>query len=198
MEIAEIKAQLTLARVLQHYGLKPDRNHRLHCPFHPDTTPSLQVYPKTGTVYCFSSNCPLHGKALDVASLQVQELILKPAVLVDGEVDLRNATIGVLRDDPATWPDRLLLDGLTYQALERRENVLYEWNFVRGLKRRMKRKARLRPGVFDLSRLAGIKTVRDFDDAYTAPYFGFAGAEDYYHRASAMRIIRKDMSAVRW
>lgn len=78
---------------------------------------------------------------------------------------------------------------LCVQALERRENVLYEWNFVRGLKRRMKRKARLQPGVFDLSRLASIKTVRDFDDAYTAPYFGFAGAEDYYHRASAMRII---------
>jgi uncharacterized protein len=78
---------------------------------------------------------------------------------------------------------------LCVQALERRGNVLYEWNFVRGLKRRMKRKARLQPGVFDLSRLAGIKTVREFDEAYTAPYFGFAGAEDYYHRASAMRII---------
>lgn len=75
------------------------------------------------------------------------------------------------------------------QALERRENVLYEWNFVRGLKRRMRRKGRLRPGAFDLSLLDRIRTVREFDDAYTAPYFGFAGAEDYYHRASAMRVI---------
>jgi uncharacterized protein len=75
------------------------------------------------------------------------------------------------------------------RALERRENVLYEWNFVRGLKRRMKRKGRLQPGRFDLSRLAAIRTVREFDDAYTAPYFGFADAEDYYHRASAMRVI---------
>ena len=74
-------------------------------------------------------------------------------------------------------------------ALERGENVLYEWNFVRGLKRRMKRKGRLQPGRFDLSRLAAIRTVREFDDAYTAPYFGFADAEDYYHRASAMRVI---------
>ena len=31
--------------------------------------------------------------------------------------------------------------------------------------------------------------MREFDEAYTAPYFGFAGADDYYHRASAMRII---------
>ena len=66
MEITEIKAQLTLARVLQHYGLKPDKHRRLHCPFHDDTTPSLQVYYKTHTAYCFSSNCTTHGRSLDV------------------------------------------------------------------------------------------------------------------------------------
>jgi predicted alpha/beta-fold hydrolase len=75
------------------------------------------------------------------------------------------------------------------RALERPGNALYQWNFVRDLKRRMKRKERFRPGLFDLSRLASIRTVRDFDNAYTAPYFGFADAEDYYHRASAMRVI---------
>jgi hypothetical protein len=58
------------------------------------------------------------GSALEVNSLQVRELVLRPAVPVDGEVDLRNAVIGALRDDPATWPDQLRLDGLTYQALE--------------------------------------------------------------------------------
>jgi len=75
------------------------------------------------------------------------------------------------------------------RALERRENWLYEWNFVRDLKRRMRRKEQCRPGRFDLTRLDAIKTVRQFDEAYTAPYFGFRDAEDYYHRASAMRVI---------
>jgi len=75
------------------------------------------------------------------------------------------------------------------RALERRENCLYQWNFVRELKRRMRRKDRYRRGVFDLSHLRAIRTVREFDDAYTAPHFGFKDAEDYYHRASAMRII---------
>src|SRR5207248_3141419 len=56
------------------------------------------------------------------------------------------------------------------------------------LKRRMRRKDRFRPGLFDLSKLDRIRTVRDFDEAYTAPYFGFKDAEDYYHRASAMRV----------
>ncbi len=75
------------------------------------------------------------------------------------------------------------------RALERPGNVLYQWNFVRDLKRRMRRKERFWPGRFDLSILDRIKTVREFDEAYTAPYFGFKDAEDYYHRASAMRVI---------
>lgn len=66
MEIPEIKQQLSLAQVLNHYHLKPDKNLRLHCPFHDDKTPSMQVYYKTQTCYCFSSSCKTHGKSLDV------------------------------------------------------------------------------------------------------------------------------------
>ena len=57
MEIPEIKSRLTITQVLEHYHLKPDRNHRLLCPFHEDKTPSLQVYPDTNTWTCFSTNC---------------------------------------------------------------------------------------------------------------------------------------------
>lgn len=66
MEITAIKQQLPLSKVLTHYGLTPDTNRRLRCPFHTDRTPSLQVYPDTNTCYCFSSNCKTHGKAMDV------------------------------------------------------------------------------------------------------------------------------------
>jgi len=55
MQIEEIKARLTLSEVLKHYGLKPDKNLRLLCPFHEDKKPSMQVYYKTHTAYCFSS-----------------------------------------------------------------------------------------------------------------------------------------------
>jgi predicted alpha/beta-fold hydrolase len=75
------------------------------------------------------------------------------------------------------------------RALERPGNGLYQWNFVRDLKRRMRRKNRHHPGLFDLSKLDAVKTVREFDETFTAPYFGFRSAEDYYHRASAMRVI---------
>jgi uncharacterized protein len=74
-------------------------------------------------------------------------------------------------------------------ALERPENGLYQWNFVKDLKRRMRRKERTRPGLFDLRKLSAIRTVREFDAAFTAPYFGFLSAEDYYRRASSMRVI---------
>jgi DNA primase len=66
MEINEIKQHLNLETVLNYYQLTPDKNNRLHCPFHEDKTPSLQVYLNTQTAYCFSSNCKTHGKSLDV------------------------------------------------------------------------------------------------------------------------------------
>ncbi len=75
------------------------------------------------------------------------------------------------------------------RALERRQNFIYQWNFVRGLKARMRRKAACFPGRFDTAPLDRIRTVREFDEIYTAPHFGFRGASDYYHRASAMRVI---------
>jgi DNA primase len=66
MTIQEIKQRLTLSMLLQHYGLKADKQNRLKCPFHNDKTPSLQLYYKTQTCYCFSTNCNTHGKAIDV------------------------------------------------------------------------------------------------------------------------------------
>jgi predicted alpha/beta-fold hydrolase len=73
-------------------------------------------------------------------------------------------------------------------ALERRSNLAYEFNFVRNLKARMRRKADAFPGQYQLDPLPGIWTVRKFDEVYTAPHHGFRDAADYYHRASALRV----------
>jgi predicted alpha/beta-fold hydrolase len=75
------------------------------------------------------------------------------------------------------------------QAIERRENRIYEWNFCRNLQGRMRRKAKHFPGIFNLDGLWKVWSIRTFDDRYTAPHHGFKGASDYYHRASAMRVI---------
>ena len=50
-------------------------------------------------------------------------------------------------------------------ALGRRANVVYQWNFVRNLKSRMRRKAAAFPGTFSLDALGRIWTVRAFDEA---------------------------------
>lgn len=81
MEIAEIKRQLGIDQVLRHYGLKPDKHDRLLCPFHPDKTPSLQVYPKTGTWCCFSSNCTA-GTGDAIQFIQLMEKCNKHEALV--------------------------------------------------------------------------------------------------------------------
>jgi DNA primase len=87
MEIQEIKTRLSIAQVLEHYNLKADgtalgKNARLCCPFHDDKTPSMQVYEKTNTVYCFSANCKTHGHSLDVIDfIMHQENISKHEAL---------------------------------------------------------------------------------------------------------------------
>jgi hypothetical protein len=73
-------------------------------------------------------------------------------------------------------------------ALDRRSNVVYQWNFVRNLKARMRRKAAAVPDAFSLDALGRIRTVRRFDDVYTAPHHGFRDSADYYYRASALRV----------
>lgn len=77
------------------------------------------------------------------------------------------------------------------RAIEGRANVLYQWNFVRNLKARMRRKSRSWPGAFDLSHLDRISTIREFDDAYTAPHHGFGNATNYYAKASALRVANR-------
>jgi uncharacterized protein len=77
---------------------------------------------------------------------------------------------------------------LCADALALPGNFLYEWHFVRSLKARMRRKAELFPGKFNLEPMARVKTVRDFDDIITATYCGFQGASDYYERSSARRV----------
>jgi len=76
-------------------------------------------------------------------------------------------------------------------ALARPENRLYQRHFVRHLKSRMQRKAKLFPGQFELNGLRRVRTVREFDDAVTAPHCGYGDAANYYQQASALRVAQR-------
>ena len=74
-------------------------------------------------------------------------------------------------------------------ALGEPRNFVYQRHFVTGLKRRMRLKTILFPGVFAVDGMRNIRSVREFDELITARFCGFAGADDYYKRASALQLI---------
>lgn len=141
-----------------------------------------------------------HSGLIDDALIVVRELVAEgldrivvAGYSLGGNLALRlaglttPATLPALKAVCAVSPVAELAECV--DALERRANVVYQWNFVRNLRGRMRRKDQTFPGRFDLSHLAHIRTVRQFDDVYTAPYFGFGTAQNYYHHAAAMRVI---------
>ncbi len=79
--------------------------------------------------------------------------------------------------------------GPSADALHRPANRIYEWKFLRALRRRFRRKAMIFPQAFDITRADYLHSLRDFDDRITAFYSGYTGADDYYHRAAAARVL---------
>lgn len=69
--------------------------------------------------------------------------------------------------------------------LARGPNRIYTRYFLRTLKRFAAAKLRCHPDLFDEQRMRRARTLYDFDDVVTAPLHGFAGAEDYWRRASS-------------
>jgi uncharacterized protein len=68
-------------------------------------------------------------------------------------------------------------------------NRVYEQRFVARLVAQLRRRAEVWPGRFEVVFSQKIRTIREFDEAVTAPHFGFAGADDYYARCSARPLL---------
>ena len=62
---------------------------------------------------------------------------------------------------------------------------------MRSLRRRVRRKSRLQPALFDARGLWRVRTLRQFDERYTAPHGGFRDAADYYARTSSLKVIER-------
>lgn len=78
---------------------------------------------------------------------------------------------------------------ISSDRLHEAANSLYEWWFLISLRKSFRRKAQLWPGRYDPSLLEKVHSVRDFDEHITARYMGFAGAADYYDKASSSRVL---------
>jgi predicted alpha/beta-fold hydrolase len=68
-------------------------------------------------------------------------------------------------------------------------NWIYQQDFVRRLKKRIRTKHKLFPDLYDISGLGEVRTLREFDERFTAPAHGFADADDYYYRSSSIRVL---------
>lgn len=76
------------------------------------------------------------------------------------------------------------------RKLSQGANRFYEWNFVRTLRAQVRRLHERFPelGPVDLSH---VRSIHDFDDAYTAKRCGFASAAEYYEICSSAPRIKE-------
>jgi uncharacterized protein len=78
--------------------------------------------------------------------------------------------------------------GASAELILSRRNWIYHKQFMHSLKKRIRLKQKLFPDVYDLSELPRIRNLREFDNAFTSVASGFLNADDYYHRASSIRV----------
>lgn len=64
-------------------------------------------------------------------------------------------------------------------------SFVYRERFLRRLRRKAAEKARRHPGAFDARAAAASRTFAEFDEAVTAPVFGFASAAEYWRLSSS-------------
>jgi len=76
-------------------------------------------------------------------------------------------------------------------ALELRQNYFYERHFVSRLMASYGKKVQLFPQRYPNNGVGAIRTIREFDDAITAPQFGFRSAQEYYDASGAKRVVRE-------
>ncbi len=98
MEIQDIKSNLTLSQILQHYGLKP-KNNMLNCPFHEDKTASLQVNLEKHFYKCHACG----AKGDQIQWVQDYERITKHEAIVKCE-QLANS------QEPVVWETKKIIE----------------------------------------------------------------------------------------
>ncbi len=75
------------------------------------------------------------------------------------------------------------------EAIAQPRNFLYERHFLSSYRRRLRRKAKLFPERYSIDEIARYQSLREWDEAITAPASGYDDASDYYSRTSALRVV---------
>jgi predicted alpha/beta-fold hydrolase len=73
--------------------------------------------------------------------------------------------------------------------LSEASNQLYLKNFLWGFRRKIRAKKQIMPDKIHDHNFHTIKTLKDYDDRYTAPIHGFADAEDYWAKCHCKQFL---------
>ena len=137
------------------------------------------------------------------ATEDLRAVIAHASSLSTGELFLIGFSLGgnlILKclaeqDPPPRWRAAVAISApvdlaSSADALDLRpENALYRHRFLRSLNRKAAAKAQRFPQHVPQLDWSSIRTVRAFDDAFTAPLHGFNDAADYYQRCSARPLL---------
>ena len=75
-------------------------------------------------------------------------------------------------------------------VLMKMPNRIYGHNFMKTIRQKMRtQRADLQELGLDVDKLLKCRNLREFDDAFTAPFHGFASQDDYYITCSALPLL---------
>jgi hypothetical protein len=77
------------------------------------------------------------------------------------------------------------------KALGQPRNFIYSRRFLIALKNKIRRRCRQAPEIYTAEHLKSVRTIYDFDDYYTARFFGFGTAANYYRTQSSGQFLEK-------
>ena len=75
------------------------------------------------------------------------------------------------------------------RMMDKPSNFLYARRFLDRLRNRVRRKTKSAPHLYSAVGLHEVRSIREFDDRFTAPLFGFGTAENYYATQSSARFL---------
>lgn len=78
---------------------------------------------------------------------------------------------------------------ISLEQLVKRENFIYRTSFLIHLRAKYRKKMVQFPNKMSRDEYRAIKSLKDFDDLYTAPAHGFDDALNYYAQASSYRFL---------
>lgn len=128
-------------------------------------------------------------KAFDLKEIFLAGFSLGGNIILKAAGELGEDAIGLFAGVCAISPSIDL--NASVESMSKGINKIYELHFLRGLAAKIRQKSVLFPDKYDTEKLKLVKTIKDFDDIFTAPDGGYDDADNYYFKASSIHCIER-------